>query len=107
MLVKLVYNHLFKEKFLVELNENKQILLKRINLFLKEAKEVGLKVFNSQGGFFLSVPCDNPPFVYEKLREQNIYIIPLQSSIRIAICSISVRETIGLARKIKDVIDEQ
>ena len=107
MLVKLVYNPLFKEKFLVELNENKQILLKRINLFLKEAKEVGLKVFNSQGGFFLSVPCDNPPFVYEKLREQNIYIIPLQSSIRIAICSISVRETIGLARKIKDVIDEQ
>lgn len=106
MLVKLVYNPLFKEKFLVELNENKQILLKRIKVFLEEANECGLKVFDSQGGFFLTVPCANPPLVYEKLKEKRIYVIPLETSIRIAICSVSVRETVGLATKIKSAIEE-
>ena len=106
MMVRLVNNPVFKEEFLKEQIINKTILLTRIKTFLKEASDINLKVYNSKGGFFLSVPCNNPPMVFEKLKERKIYVIPLQTSIRIAICSVSIRETVGLARKIKEVIAE-
>ena len=106
MMVRLVNNPVFKEEFLKEQIINKTILLTRIKTFLKEASDINLKVYNSKGGFFLSVPCNNPPMVFEKLKERKIYVIPLQTSIRIAICSVSIRETVGLAGKIKEVIAE-
>lgn len=105
MFNKLVNDETLKEEFLKELHVCQKMLLDRIHLFLQEAKECGLSVYDCNGGFFVSVPTTNPPFVYEKLREQDIFLIPLETSIRVAICSIPINEVKGLAKKIKDAID--
>jgi hypothetical protein len=73
---------------------------------MDEARECDLKVYACNGGFFTSVPTTNPPFVYERLREQDIFLIPLETSIRVAICSIPLEQVKGLARKIKEAIDK-
>lgn len=106
MFNKLVNDEKLLEEFYKELNYCKGILDNRIKTFMDEAKECGLDVYACNGGFFTSVPTTNPPFVYEKLREQDIFLIPLETSIRVAICSIPIHHVRGLAKKIKEAIDQ-
>ena len=106
MFNKLVNDKELLEKFYEELNYCKNMLDTRIKTFMDEARECDLKVYACNGGFFTSVPTTNPPFVYERLREQDIFLIPLETSIRVAICSIPLEQVKGLARKIKEAIDK-
>lgn len=107
MLVKLVNDKVLLDNFRNELQLNKEILIKRINVFLNEANAVGLRVYKSDGGFFLNVPTVNPVSVYEKMRKNGVYVVPLETSIRIAVCSVSIEEMIGLATMIKVAIDNE
>lgn len=107
MLVKLVNDATLHEKFRKELKLNKEILIKRINVFLDEANSVGLKVYKSNGGFFLNVPSLDPIGVYEKMKQKGAYVVPLETSIRIAVCSVSIDEMHGLASMLKEVIGNE
>jgi hypothetical protein len=43
--------------------------------------------------------------VFEKLTEKGIYVVPMENGIRIALCSISLKEIDGLPQTIKSLID--
>lgn len=92
-----------------ELNKELQVVVdlldKRSSLFLKEAKEIGLKTYPYQSGFFITIPCNNENQVIEELKKRKIYLLPTAKSVRVAICSMPVKDIEGLAKKIKEVID--
>ncbi|MDD2492986.1 MAG: aminotransferase class I/II-fold pyridoxal phosphate-dependent enzyme [Bacilli bacterium] len=88
-----------------ELDEVIAVLNTRAELFKKEAKQVGLQIYPYQGGFFITIPCDNNMLVLEKLvEEEKIYLLPFDNSVRVAICSLPQSDLKGLAEKIHRVI---
>lgn len=72
-----------------EKNIHKEMLNKRAEIFVKEAKKVGLPILPYRDGFFISIPCDNPMEVSEELTKDNVYAVPLKMGIRFAICAVS------------------
>ena len=79
-------------------------LKKRSQLFLKEAKEVGLNTLKYEGGFFISIPVENNKEIYDKLKNEGIYLLPVCNVLRVAICGLKEEEIKGLAKKIKKYI---
>ena len=107
--------------FMVRLNNNKELwngvknsiekvvdlLDARGQLFLKEAKECDLKILPFNSGFFISIPCKNNELVLDKLvEEEKVFLIPIAGCVRVAICSLSLNDIKGLAKKIKTIIDK-
>ncbi len=87
-----------------ELNIFENMLYKRVELFEKEAKEISLNMIPYRGGFFVSIPCNNPKELTLKLEQKDIYVIANDQVIRIAICGINLNEVKGLAKKIKECL---
>lgn len=75
------------------------LMVKRADIFLKEAAEVGLKPLPYHGGFFITVPAANPRETAEKLVKDNIFVVPLKKGVRIAICAVPVHKISGIAAK--------
>lgn len=101
-----IFNQLTNRKaeYIEELNKLTSTLKTRGQIFIKEANEVGLDIYPYRGGFFVLVKSEDPEADYEKLIKENIYIIPMETGLRIAICGITTKEVIGLASKIKSII---
>lgn len=89
-----------------ERNSYRDLIAERAEIFMQEAKEVGVKALPYMGGFFLTLPFKNAKPVCAKLEEEHIYIVPMENGIRIAACSVSKRKMRGLAQTIKRVMDE-
>lgn len=79
------------------------LLKLRGDIFVKEAKECGLVTYPYRSGFFVTIPCDSQA-VFEKLKQKKIYANPIKPGIRISLSSISSKETVGLAKKIKECL---
>ena len=99
-----------KDQQLIEkLNKELQLVVDDLNnrssLFLKEAKEIGLKTYPYQSGFFITIPCHKENEVILELKKRKIYLLPTANSVRVAICSMPLKDIKGLAKKIKEVID--
>lgn len=98
-----------KAAFRAEQEELRLSLLKRAELFLKEAKEVGLKTCPFDAGFFVTVPTMKAEEVAAELRKQDIFMVPLGSGanagIRVALCALPEEKIIGIAAKIKMALD--
>lgn len=101
-------NHFSKkenfEQFNVELSKIKAIVKKRSELFISQANEIGLKTYPFRSGFYVIVLTDNPMEVFEKLVKKSIYVVPMENGIRVALCSISLKEIDGLPQKIKSLL---
>ena len=98
-------NPKYIESMNVEIQKVVDLLNERSSIFLKEAKEIGLETYPYQSGFFITVPCANEDKVIEELKNRKIYLLPTANSVRVAICSLPVKDCYGLAKKIKDVIE--
>lgn len=82
------------------------IIAERADFFMGEAAAVGLDVLPYRGGFFITVPTDDPDSVSKQLGQKNIFLVPLSGGIRIAICAIPKRQIKGLATAIKEVLNK-
>lgn len=78
-----------------------ELILKRADIFVKEAAEVGLDILPYHGGFFITVPTENPKAAAEKLTKDNIFIVPLKKGLRFAVCALPTAQIPGLATKTK------
>lgn len=87
--------------FSKELAEIKSIVVKRCELFTSQAKAIALKTYPFRSGFYVIVLTEKPMEVYENLAKAGIYVVPMEKGIRIALCSISLKEVDGLAKKIQ------
>lgn len=83
------------------------LLKERGDIFVKEADEVGLKHYPYKEGFFITLSMDNDTRdkFHEALMENNIFTVKVNLGIRVAICSLSVEKTKGLAKKMKEILD--
>jgi len=84
-----------------------KMLFERAQAFVNEAKRVGLEICPYKSGFFITIPCDNPSGVAEKLKKDNIFVVPLQSGIRFAVCSVSKEKCIKAPLKLLKAIESE
>ncbi|MDR3260098.1 MAG: aminotransferase class I/II-fold pyridoxal phosphate-dependent enzyme [Fusobacteriaceae bacterium] len=98
-----------KEKYkrLKEEREKYVNLLKeRADIFLKEAKEIGLEILPYKSGFFLSIPTyELTEKVGYILADENIFTVIAEKWVRIALCSVPKAKVWGLAGKVKEAVD--
>ncbi|MGI6066618.1 MAG: aminotransferase class I/II-fold pyridoxal phosphate-dependent enzyme [Bacillota bacterium] len=104
LLVDVTKNPELKAKIEKERAGFRELMNKRAVIFMEEAKEVGLKTFPYQSGFFITVPAPNPQAATAKLTKDHIYALHLKKGIRVAICGIPTYKIPGIATKIKDAL---
>lgn len=82
-----------------EREEAVKLLEKRAEIFVTEAKNVGLEICPFRSGFFVTVPLkENRAEIVADLKAKNIFVLPTLGGIRIAICSVPCKK-IGLLPK--------
>ena len=92
-----------KAAYIAENNKAVQLLKKRSQLFLKEAKEVELPIYPYHEGFFVTIKVNDNHFrdkYHQKLIENNIFTVPVNLGIRIALCGLTLPQIKGLAQKL-------
>ncbi|MGL6120581.1 MAG: pyridoxal phosphate-dependent aminotransferase [Fusobacteriaceae bacterium] len=105
MFNEIVFNKDKSFKVLKEREKYIFLLKERSEIFLIESNIIGLKTYPYKSGFFITIPLDKPSekVVFE-LEKENIFTIPLDNNLRIAICSLSKEKIKGLAKKIQIAI---
>jgi aromatic-amino-acid transaminase len=106
LLVRVSADDKLTEQAAVERKALYNVLRERADVFIKEAKEVGLGMMPYYGGFFITLPHGNSKAVCAKLMEKHIYLVAMGKGVRVAICSVPLRQVPGLAKSIKEVMDE-
>ena len=69
-----------------------------------EGKAIDLPMLPYMGGFFVTIPSDNPKELSDELKKENVFLIPVAGGVRIAVCSIPKRQITGLAQRIYDAM---
>lgn len=86
------------------------LLKDRSDIFMNEAREVGLPVYPYKEGFFVTIKVediDSQKEIQRRLKENLIYTILVNKGIRVAVCSLPKRKIKGLAGRIKEAfLDE-
>jgi len=93
-----------KPRFLEGLARARATIIKRGQLFLEQAKQVGLPLIPYINGFYVIVKRDNSQQAYETLAKHRIYAVPVDQGIRIALCSLSLKDIDGLPQRIKQLL---
>lgn len=104
-----LFNHFAKPEnkkvFLKDLERLNSIVQARSTSFNEQAKEIGLITYPFRSGFYTVILTKNPDQDYLKLQEHHIYAVPMNGGIRLALCSLSKSEIIGLPQKIKTILN--
>ena len=100
LLVKLAADKEIQKVYETERSELYQMVKRRADIFVDEAKACGLRIVPYKGGFFIAVPADNPAAVCRKLHDDLIFAVPLKLGVRVAACSTSFEKMPGVAEKI-------
>ncbi len=103
MLVDIMADSAVKEQIDKEREAARLMLANRAELFVKEAREVGLHILPYQSGFFITVPARDTAGLADKLAKRNIFVIPLARAIRFAISAVPTRQIPGLATAAKEL----
>lgn len=82
----------------------RDLLYKRAEIFIQEAKEIDLNTCPYKGGFFIFIEVDNNIIVAERLMKKGLFIVPMSGGLRISIASIPTNEISGIAKLIKEAI---
>lgn len=105
-----IYEHPEKKAaFLKEQEALRLSLLRRAEIFIKEANEIALKICPFDSGFFITVPTEKAEDIAAELRNKDIFLVPLgkgaNAGLRVAICAIPEEKIFGMAKKIKEAMD--
>lgn len=92
--------------FYEERNHYVKLLRRRADAFLEASKEADLELYPYKDGFFVCIPCKNPSKVSQKLMEKNLFVIPLQTGLRFAVCAVSEEKCMSAPKKIKEALVE-
>lgn len=96
------YNEYIKER-----DDSVKMLKQRTDLFISQAKEVGLETYPYTEGFFITLKIEDlskRDEIHKKLMNNHIYTIKVNKGIRIGVCSISLDKINGLAKRIKELM---
>ncbi len=79
-----------------ELDYYRGMLKERGDVFFARARENSLPMTTYRDGFFVSIRSEDPVALSDRLCENNLFTVPFQKGIRVALCSIS-KEKCALA----------
>ena len=88
----------------MERDRYSQLVEERAAILETEGKSVGLPMLPYMGGFFVTIPSDDPKAVVEDLKKEQVFLIPVSRGVRIAVCSIPKRQIKGLAQRVYDAM---
>ena len=91
-------------RYEVERDRYSQLVEERSAILETEGKSVGLPMLPYMGGFFVTIPSDDPKAVVEDLKKEQVFLIPVSRGVRIAVCSIPKRQIKGLAQRVYDAM---
>ncbi len=105
MFVDVLDNH--RDVYNQEREKYVALLKERSAIFTAEADAVGLPYYPYKEGFFVTLSMDNATrdAFHEAMMEQHIYTVKVNQGIRVALCSLSVEKTKGLAGRMKEILD--
>ncbi|MDO4383144.1 MAG: tRNA (guanosine(46)-N7)-methyltransferase TrmB [Eubacteriales bacterium] len=83
----------------------RNMLLSRGHAFEEEAAKVGLQMVPFRGGFFCSVPCEDPDAISKRLEEVDVFVVPFTKGVRVSIASISEEKCRKLPKMIKEALE--
>lgn len=89
------------KSFKEELDSVRKMLIARTSAFIEEANKIGLDLVPFKCGFFVTVPCEKDEAVFEYLKNQGVYIVPVGKALRIALCSVNLEHARKLPALIK------
>ena len=79
-------------------------LLARGKAFEEEAAKAGLSIVPFRAGFFVTIPCDDPDALCNKLNEQDVYLIPVSGGARVSIAALNEDKCRRLPAIIKEAM---
>ena len=95
-------------EFMAEKQEYVELLKKRSRAFVSEALDCGLDCYPYKEGFFVTVKVENKDILakyHQELMKNNIFAVAVNKGIRVAVCSLPVKQCKGLAPKMKEILD--
>lgn len=97
-----------KDEYLKEKEQYINLLKERASIFIKEARNHNLELYPYNEGFFITLKINNNILskYHALLLENNIYTIMVNNGIRIALCSISLKESKILPKKLKNILNK-
>ncbi len=97
-------------KLLEETNAERKVwrerLLSRGRAFSEEAAKAGLETVPFSGGFFVTVPHDNPDALCDALAEKDIFLIPVSGGVRVSVAACPEEKCRKLPGIIKETAEE-
>lgn len=88
-ITKIFSNEELHAQAMAEQSFYKCILKRRAVAFVEEAKKIDLELVTYCDGFFISISCDHPKEVSDKLMEKNTFVVALGKGLRFAPCAVS------------------
>lgn len=92
----------YRQMFLDELAQVREMLVRRSNAFIEEAKKNKVETLPFKCGFFVTIVCDRDEEVYEYLAQKGVYVVPLGGVIRITLAAINEENCRKLPALIKE-----
>lgn len=91
LFVKIVNNKEELDKLNNERLNAVKLLEKRSKIFIEQADAENLHILPYKSGFFITIPLNNNIIdnVIENLKQKNVFVLPIDGGIRVAICSAS------------------
>lgn len=83
-------------------------LRKRSAIFVEEAAQCGLAIYPYKEGFFVTVKVEDNALrdaYHEALMKELIFTVKVNKGIRVAVCSLPIRDCYGLAKRMKDILE--
>ncbi len=93
---KLVLNPYYYEMFVEEVKNVAVMLQKRSEVFINEARRIGLELLPYEKGFFVCIPSTDPVALMNKLHDSDVYVVVTKTCIRVALCAINELEALKL-----------
>jgi aromatic-amino-acid transaminase len=80
-------------------DQARDLLMRRVHAFNEAAS--GMRYPRYEGGFFVTVFHDDAANQALKMREAGVFVVPLGAALRIALCSVPVRDVPRLAESLR------
>jgi aromatic-amino-acid transaminase len=79
-----------------ERTELTDLLGTRVDAFNAAARPAGLAFPRYDGGFFVTVFVDRPDRVAARMREEGVFVVPVDGGVRVGVCSLRAADVLRL-----------
>lgn len=84
----------------------KELITARGQAFYREARKIGLRCCPYRHGYFIAIPCEDPEETAMRLREENVFVVPLAKGLRFSPCAVTMEKCLRAPKLIKDAVEK-